>query len=775
MRPYIAIIKDSFHEALSSRVLWVLLLLISLLLAALVPFHWQTTIAAELIEMDIRNIRNLTVLLQSGADEDSNALTRHVWKSLQDKTRQAMTEQSVADRPGGDFRMRRILKDDFNRIIAREDFFDEALWNEAPLSDRAKVLRQQDNLTEDERKQFNRLALEAALPGQLRPCPDEAVLFRYAKWDLDFIPPLRRSFAEEQMDTFVMAFMAIFVGFFGIFAGVLVTAPIIPDMLNSGSLYVLLSKPVSRPLTFLAKFTGGCSFVLINAAYLILGLWLILGARFGIWKPSMLWSIPIFLFSFAIFYCISALSGLVWRSAVMAIVATIIFWFACKAVAITKESLEQLIVVPDRVASVVAGDGEVFVNRRNGEFGIFNQSTNMFDAVLSLPDSPQNNGPESMLFGGSPMSAVLYDENTSQLIALDRKWARANLIVGKKDAGFRRESSIAAPQNAHGLYPTNGQLLTVADGGVYDLRELISNQGQTSDAAEMEDEPNGINIFGWRIPGPKKQQEPVANDPLVSVDIGPLPGDARVAFDASTSVFWLHGGRKLRKLERTSDQLFAETATQQMEELVEVTHLAAGGGVVVLGHRVDERVKIRVLDGETLQLKSDFETDNENELRQLAVAPNGRWIACLFENDQLEVMGLDPMLTMDRFPSQGSIVTVQFNGNSLWLVDGNDKVNSVSLDDMSHQTVANPKLPMIRTLYRYIVRPLYLIFPKPAELQNTMQYAITGKDTVKVQGPGMGQGGRTIKLNPWEPLISNSIFIAVMLMLGCIYVYRQDF
>ena len=774
MRPYIAIIKDSFHEALASRVLWVLLLLITLLLAALIPFHWQTTIAAELLEPDIRNVRNLSVLLKSGADEEPDALTRHVWNSLKDKTRQEINELS-AERRGRDFRMRRILKEDFNRIIAQEDFFDDALWAEAPLSDRAQELRQQGSLTEDQRKQLNRLALEAALPGQLRPCPDEAVGFRYANWDLDFIPPLQRSFAEEQMDTFVMAFMAIFVGFFGIFAGVLVTAPIIPNMLNSGSLYVLLSKPVSRPLTFLAKFIGGCSFVLINAAYLIVGLWLILGTRFGIWKPSMLWSIPIFLFSFAIFYCISAISGLVWRSAVMAIVATIIFWFGCKAVAITKESLEQLVVVPDRIGAVVPGGDAVFINRRNGGFGIYNTSTNMFDEVFAAPESSQNNGPEALLFGAEPMAAILYDEDSEQLIALDRKWTQANLLVGKKGEDFRRNSPIAAPQNAHGLFPLDGQLLTVADGGVFDVRGLVSDQPPENEEADQEDEPKGINIFGFRIPAPKRQEEPVTNDPLVSDDIGPLPGDARVAFDASATAIWIHGGRKLRKLELTADERFAESVSQTMEELDEVTHLAVGGGIVVLGHREDDRAKVRVLDGETLQVKSDFETANENELRQLAVSSNGRWIACLFEDDRLEVFGLDPAATIDRFPSQGSIVTIQFDEDSLWLVNGNDKVTSFSLDDMSQQTVANPKLPIIRSLYRYVVRPLYLIFPKPAELQNTMQYAITGKETVKVEGPGMGPGGRTIKLNPWEPLISNSIFIGVMLLMGCVYVYRQDF
>ena len=41
MRPYLAIIADSFREALASRVLWILLILITLLLAALVPLSYS--------------------------------------------------------------------------------------------------------------------------------------------------------------------------------------------------------------------------------------------------------------------------------------------------------------------------------------------------------------------------------------------------------------------------------------------------------------------------------------------------------------------------------------------------------------------------------------------------------------------------------------------------------------------------------------------------------------------------------------------------------------
>ena len=112
-------------------------------------------------------------------------------------------------------------------------------------------------------------------------------------------------------------------------AAILVTAPIIPKCSIPVSLSLLLSKPVSRSLMFLAKFVGGCAFILINVTYLIVGLWAIVGLRLGIWSQGLLLCIPIFLFLFAIYYSVSAFSGVVWRNAVVCVVMTVVFWFAC--------------------------------------------------------------------------------------------------------------------------------------------------------------------------------------------------------------------------------------------------------------------------------------------------------------------------------------------------------------------------------------------------------------------------------------------------------------
>ena len=54
MRKYFAVVKDSFREALASRVLWILLLLVTLLLAAVAPLGYREVLTFRLRDSDVQ-------------------------------------------------------------------------------------------------------------------------------------------------------------------------------------------------------------------------------------------------------------------------------------------------------------------------------------------------------------------------------------------------------------------------------------------------------------------------------------------------------------------------------------------------------------------------------------------------------------------------------------------------------------------------------------------------------------------------------------------------
>jgi ABC-type transport system involved in multi-copper enzyme maturation permease subunit len=120
------------------------------------------------------------------------------------------------------------------------------------------------------------------------------------------------------------------VGTFGtsiiMFLSTIMTASFLPSMLNKGTVDLLLVKPIHRTSLFLYKFTGGLMFMLMNTAIIMGGIWLALGLQTGLWTNSLLLCVLIYTFQFATFYAVSAFAAVFTRSAIVAILSSVILW-----------------------------------------------------------------------------------------------------------------------------------------------------------------------------------------------------------------------------------------------------------------------------------------------------------------------------------------------------------------------------------------------------------------------------------------------------------------
>ncbi len=116
-------------------------------------------------------------------------------------------------------------------------------------------------------------------------------------------------------------------GWLGVILAVIFTANSVPNMLQKGSLDLLLSKPVRRSGLLLTKYFGGLLYVLVPATFLIGGCWLVLSARSGFWSPGFLMCIPTLVAVFGILYSFSVLVGVVFRSTIASILLTLLLWF----------------------------------------------------------------------------------------------------------------------------------------------------------------------------------------------------------------------------------------------------------------------------------------------------------------------------------------------------------------------------------------------------------------------------------------------------------------
>jgi ABC-type transport system involved in multi-copper enzyme maturation permease subunit len=118
-------------------------------------------------------------------------------------------------------------------------------------------------------------------------------------------------------------------GSVGILVAVVVTAGFIPNMLQKGTVDVLLAKPIRRSTLLVYKYLGGCAYVLVNSLFLIGGCWLVLSLRTGHWNGYFPLTILVVTFTFVVIYSVSVLVGVLTRGFAASCFVTLIVWAVC--------------------------------------------------------------------------------------------------------------------------------------------------------------------------------------------------------------------------------------------------------------------------------------------------------------------------------------------------------------------------------------------------------------------------------------------------------------
>ena len=258
MRPYLAVIKDSFREALASRTLWILLILIAVTLAALAPFSYREVLSAGIGRRDFVDAGDFVAELRSAAKEEEPSPPGHIWSrldpSLQNKLRR-LHEPADAQR-GERLEYRDTIEElaaALDDLLQREDFYDAQAWRRVNLRAEARRLAVADpaTLTPEEIARRNRLVLESAFPDLIRISRPLSTQFTYLGMEVFWPVPFAADDLGERLTPWILVVLDWVVGPIGVFVAVLVTASIIPQMFDAGSLNLLLSKPISRSLLYL--------------------------------------------------------------------------------------------------------------------------------------------------------------------------------------------------------------------------------------------------------------------------------------------------------------------------------------------------------------------------------------------------------------------------------------------------------------------------------------------------------------------------------------------
>ncbi len=498
MTPYFAIIKDSFREAMYSRVLWIMLVMISMLLLVIAPVSYTEQLSTGVYFEDLERERWIELALRIAEESERKEASpsRVIWQSLSKSTRNSLEELASANqKPLEEFTEDDIqklqttvnalpasLSIELDEALTNAEFYDEQAWSEAELNEEAKELLDLgfEEMREEEVQRLNRLLLEAAYPDLINESPPRSIVFTYLGYELLGAIRIRKQQFSEAVESLLLSGVIWFCSFC-MFVAVLVTAQIIPLTFEVGSLNLLLSKPISRWKLFITQYLGGCAFILLAMSYLFVGFWLILGLRIGYWNHGILYYIPGFMFMFAIYYAVSAVIGLIWRSTIVAAIVCILFYCACFGFDVSKFFLEGLM-HPYEIARIEpAGDSLISVNEA-GQVRRWKSRRQEWEVIYRTEEEERN----PFLLTSTSVGPV-YDAKADQLISIEEQFGfgfggAQTISVGKPSKKWKREMGAAIPPATIALLTEpDGQILAVSHLGFFRSTGDLSIPPKTMD------------------------------------------------------------------------------------------------------------------------------------------------------------------------------------------------------------------------------------------------------------------------------------------------------
>jgi hypothetical protein len=120
------------------------------------------------------------------------------------------------------------------------------------------------------------------------------------------------------------------------------TTSVFPDFVAGGSIDLVLSKPLGRVRLFLMKYLASLLFVLLQVSVFCIGTFLCMGARLGDWEWKIFAAIPVVTVFFSYLFSVNVLIGVWTRSALTALLFTMLLWFSLFSVNMAEGILNQV-------------------------------------------------------------------------------------------------------------------------------------------------------------------------------------------------------------------------------------------------------------------------------------------------------------------------------------------------------------------------------------------------------------------------------------------------
>lgn len=763
MRAYLTVILDSFHEAFASRVLYILLLVMTLALALLSPLGYTEQRSVQFHRRDVREWPAFVKELRKQTGAKTPSPGKRVVE-LGGEPLAKIIKDSPADSELTSEQINVVI-DGLNKLLPMKTFYDENAWRGVRLRESTQKLLKQGPATlgQDDLAYLNRMLLRDAFPSNLGSIGDKELYVYYGWWTLPEPVPGGKEWFPLLVKATLAAFMDLFVGSLAIFVAILVTSAIIPRTFEPGAIDLLLSKPVSRSLLVIAKYLGGCAFILLSAGYFIVGLWLIVGLRMDVWSEKLLLCIPIFMFQFAIYYAVSMLAGVIWRNPIVSIGVTVIFFLSCFVVGTGKLAVEAAYIKPSQLVQLVnAKEGIVGVTRA-GQFVQWNETQQSWDEALQ--SGSERRGRRQM--GPPPPTRIIgpvYHRPTQSLLYLSQSvqpsprgfmGGGSQLMIAKSSGNWKAQAGPTPPSGATWfMQDGQGNIVLVGPSGVFVYQPTAG-----------EPKPQAT-LFGIELP------LGAGDDPFIRVgppDDVPYNVPYSAAIDPQTNRLVIDNPQSLMLLTRKEKEAKYTVEKSVKHEPEGATLVGLTKNVVVV---VNKSGHVQIRSVSTLQVDHSFRPAGDSQPLSVETSTDGRHVAVLFHNGALWLY--------DDQSHQGRILdrhttAAAFDGGTLIYADFLRQVRVRDLTAGNTSKTYSPKLDTLRWYYQWLIQPIYVVFPKPGELSNLVRSLLT-EDPPKMPQLENVEDLRVVQDRPdtTAPVVHGAIFVLIMLAITCAYVERLD-
>lgn len=767
MRPYLAILKDSFREAVSSRTLPFLLVFFTLFLLVLAPIGLNETVSWRLRPVDIADLRLLAIKLRNEQPREGDNPSKRVLERVPEGLRNRLVDPAgiEGDKPSdqnpfGPTKLQEELTTAVNdRVLVDEKFYAADAWRDRKLPDEAtEMLKRENGLSQDERRRLNRLLFDAAFPGAVASAPKSSAEIKWFGNDLPFFSEAIRDATvdkaevQRQTQAIIGFFSSWVVGPIGLLVAVFVTSTIIPRMFEAGAIDLLLSKPVSRSGLFLARFFSGCAFVFITFSYLIVGIWLIVGLRLGAWNNGLLLTVPLLLFGFAVTYSVSAVTGVVWRNPIVSVFIAVLVWGAAFLVGLTRETVATFR-NGDKAREIVFASDTLLVSDKNGKVHEWSSSGNEWREVFG--------GGRQQMFAGLmyPLVGPVYDPKADRLIAGDVGPGGSNrLIVGRRSAGWERADGAPLPPATRTLAVTDdGLLLAAGQAGLFRF------EGEpTAKAAEwgfwgMNFAPKDTKNAFVRLDGDRE---------------GSWGRDAAAAVDRRTGAIIVADKGRFVRFEGSGGEYRQVAEAESKVDKAAVIGTGGGRGIAAFADGT-----VRLFDAGSLKEVASFTLPKDDPPKTAEVSPEGKLAAVLTHGGKVTVYDAQKGTPVEAdLRGEGDVSAIAFGPDgSLWAADRLMRLTRYDATSLDVAETREGSLSTGEIIYRYVLWPLQWVLPNTYGLGNAQNYLFTDQKSEAVGGPDARLDSERVTYDVWGPIWQNTAFLAVVLGLTCVYISRKDF